>query len=43
MPYPEAAAIGVTDIVLDQAPGGPPLPLGSIGGVQIIVLLRHRH
>lgn len=43
MPHPEAAAIDVTDIVLDQAPDGPAIPLGTVGGVQIIVLLRHRH
>jgi hypothetical protein len=26
-----------------EAPGGQPVTLGDIGGVQIVVLLRHRH
>jgi hypothetical protein len=43
VPHAEAVAIDVTDVVLDRAPDGPPIPLGTIGGVQIIVLLRHRH
>ncbi len=43
MPHAETAGIDVTGIVLDRAPDGPPVALGTIGGVQIIVLLRHRH
>jgi hypothetical protein len=43
MPHAETVAINVTGLELTRAPDGPPIPLGSIGGVQILVLLRHRH
>lgn len=43
MPKPVSARIDVTGIELTEAPGGQPVTLGQIGGVQILVLLRHRH
>jgi hypothetical protein len=43
MPPPQAVHIDVTGLRLAQAPGGQPVTLGDISGVQILVLLRHRH
>lgn len=43
MPEPEHVAIDVTGLELAEAPGGRPVRLGEFGGVQILVLLRHRH
>lgn len=43
MSQPANVRIDVADLVLDQAPGGQPVRLGEITGVQIVVLLRHRH
>jgi hypothetical protein len=43
MPKLEIARIDVTGIRLTEAPGRQPVTLGQIGGVQILVLLRHRH
>ena len=43
MPQPETVHIDVTGLRLAEAPGGQPVILGEIGGVQILVLLRHRH
>jgi hypothetical protein len=42
MPKPALPRIDVTGIQLTEAPGQP-VTLGQIGGVQILVLLRHRH
>ncbi|MGH3473204.1 MAG: hypothetical protein ACRDPG_14300 [Nocardioidaceae bacterium] len=38
----EHVAIDVKDITLAQAQG-PDLALGTLGGVQVLVVLRHRH
>jgi hypothetical protein len=43
MPKPALARIDVTGIQLTEAPSGQPVTLGQIGGVQVLVLLRHRH
>lgn len=43
MPRPEDVTIELTGIRLTEAPGGQPVSLAGIGGVQILVLLRHRH
>jgi hypothetical protein len=43
MPEPETVAINVAGLELAEAPGGQPVTLGTFGGVQILVLLRHRH
>jgi hypothetical protein len=43
VPTAETAAIDVSGVPLITAPGGQPVTLGSFGGVQILVLLRHRH
>jgi hypothetical protein len=43
MPHAETAAIDVTSLDLIGAPDGRPVTLGGIGGVHILVLLRHRH
>ena len=43
MPKPALPHIDVTGVQLTDAPGGQPVTLGQIGGVQILVLLRHRH
>ena len=43
MPKAETAAIDVAGLHLIDAPGGLPVPLGAFGGVQVLVLLRHRH
>jgi hypothetical protein len=43
VPRSEPVRIDVTGIQLTEAPGGQPVTLGEIGGVQILVLLRHRH
>ncbi len=40
---PTDVRIDVTDLVLAQAPGGRPVRLGEITGVQVVILLRHRH
>ncbi|MGH9107062.1 MAG: hypothetical protein ACRDZX_14765 [Acidimicrobiales bacterium] len=42
MPIAEPIAIDVSDLTLLQ-PGGNALALGALGGVQVLVLLRHRH
>ncbi|MGH9088089.1 MAG: hypothetical protein ACRDYZ_08245 [Acidimicrobiales bacterium] len=42
MPIAEPATIAVDDLVLTEA-GGRPVSLGDLGGVQVLVLLRHRH
>jgi hypothetical protein len=43
MPQREDVTIELTGIQLAEAPGGQPVRLAGIGGVQILVLLRHRH
>lgn len=43
MPRSEHTAIHVGDLELTQAPNGQPMTLGQLTGVQILVLLRHRH
>lgn len=43
MPEPDAVLIDVSGVRLTEAPAGQPVTLGDIGGVQIVVLLRHRH
>jgi len=43
MPRPEHVTIDLAGIQLAEAPGGKPVRLASMGGVQILVLLRHRH
>ncbi len=43
MPRPEDVTIELTGIQLVDADSGQPVRLASIGGVQILVLLRHRH
>ena len=42
MPSAERVAIDVGDVGLERLQG-PELALGEIPGVQVIVLLRHRH
>lgn len=42
MPSPEHVTVDVGDITLAQFHGGE-LALGDIPGVQVVVLLRHRH
>jgi hypothetical protein len=39
----EDVAIGLAGIELTDADSGQPVPLAQIGGVQILVLMRHRH
>ncbi len=43
MSQPAKVRIDVADLVLARAPGGRPVRLGEITGVQVVVLLRHRH
>jgi hypothetical protein len=43
MPTSQPVHIDVTAIQLTETPGGQPVSLGAIGGVQILVLLRHQH
>ena len=43
MPTAETVATDVSGVPLITAPGGQPVTLGAFGGVQILVLLRHRH
>lgn len=43
MPRSENTIIDVGDLELPEAPGGQPVTLGQIPGVQVLVLLRHRH
>jgi hypothetical protein len=43
VPPAETAAIDVSGVQLITAPGGQPVTLGAFTGVQILVLLRHRH
>jgi hypothetical protein len=43
VPTAETAAIDVSGVQLITAPGGQPVTLGTFSGVQILVLLRHRH
>lgn len=43
MPHPVEVAIDVAGLELAQAPGGPSARLGAFRGVQVLVLLRHRH
>jgi hypothetical protein len=42
MPDRENVSIDVRDITLRDA-ADEPVPLGSLAGVQLLVLLRHRH
>lgn len=42
MPIAEQVTIDVGDVTLVE-PGGNTLTLGALGGVQVLVLLRHRH
>jgi len=43
MPRPRPVTIELTGIRLTDADSGQPVRLAEIGGVQILVLLRHRH
>jgi len=43
VPAAETPAIDVSAVPLITAPGGLPVTLGTFGGVQVLVLLRHRH
>jgi hypothetical protein len=43
MPQPESVHIDVAGLRLAEAPGGQTVTLGELGGVQILVLLRHQH
>jgi len=43
MPQPETVHIDVTGLRLAEAPRGNSVTLGEIGGVQMLLLLRHRH
>jgi hypothetical protein len=43
MPRPEDVTIGLAGIQLTDAGTGQSVHLAGIGGVQILVLLRHRH
>jgi hypothetical protein len=43
MPPAEAVTIDLAGIALTDADSGEPVRLAEIGGVQILVLLRHRH
>jgi hypothetical protein len=43
VPRSETVLIDVASLRLTEAPGGQPVNLGEIGGVQVLVLLRHRH
>ena len=43
MSRPTDIRIDVSDLILTQAPGGEPARLGDLRGVQLVVLLRHRH
>jgi hypothetical protein len=43
MPCNENVAISVADLTLARAPGGQLVRLGEVTGVQLLVLLRHRH
>ena len=43
MPTAETVATDVSGVPLITAPGGQPVTLGTFGGMQILVLLRHRH
>jgi hypothetical protein len=43
MPRPEDVTIDLAGIQLVDADSGQPARLAGIGGVQILVLLRHRH
>lgn len=42
VPVAEATTIAVGDLTL-TAEGGRAVRLGTLGGVQLLVLLRHRH
>jgi hypothetical protein len=43
VPTAETAAIDVSAVLLITAPEGQPVTLGTFGGAQVLVLLRHRH
>jgi hypothetical protein len=43
VPIAETAAIDVSGVPLITAPAGQPVTLGTFGGVQVLVLMRHRH
>ncbi len=43
MPQREDVTIELTGIQLTDADSGQPVRLAGIGGVQVLVLLRHRH
>jgi hypothetical protein len=42
MPHPRHVVVDVRDLTLHDAAGGE-VPLGSLPGVRLLVLLRHRH
>ncbi len=42
MPRAQSVHIDVSDIVLSDAEGGA-VPLASLTGVHVLVLMRHRH
>jgi hypothetical protein len=43
MPRPEHVRIELTGIQLTDVDSGQPVRLDGIGGVHVLVLLRHRH
>ncbi|MGI9007807.1 MAG: hypothetical protein ACR2FU_16680 [Streptosporangiaceae bacterium] len=43
MPHPDTVRIDVASVLLTDTTDGQPIILGEISGVQILVLLRHRH
>ena len=43
MPQAETVAIDLAGIQLTDADSGQPVPPAQISGVQVLVLLRHRH
>jgi hypothetical protein len=43
MPQPEAVTIDLTGIQPTDASTGQPVQLAALGGVRILLLLRHRH
>lgn len=43
MPQAEDVNIELSNIQLTEASSGQPVALSQLGGVQILVLLRHRH
>ncbi len=43
VPHSDTVQIDVARVPLIDTAGGQPMTLGEISGVQILVLLRHRH